>query len=231
MTPDSTWVPIRTALADNTAELVDVIIDNNNTSGLQIRSWGLRFPVSLHYYNAGKKSWSGKRWMGKLWERQRELPIASFRRLPLTMTATCGSERVQVFPSSPIHQSNAGHSPCVCRSGGAGIDQCHRRRSAQQQMVATKQGVFVLSPDGTSLLSQYSVESTGGKLVMTTFSPFQFDGNRGVVYFGSESGLSSLEDFPRRCPVEKFDGLHIAPNPFIHPRSPNGIINGLVEIR
>ncbi len=94
--------------------------------------------------------------------------------------------------------------------------------------VGTKNGVLVLSPDGTSLLQQYSVASTNGKLVDNNVLSIAFDKKRGIAYFGTESGLSSLE-IPTTQPVEKFSTLHIGPNPFIIPDNGAAIISGLVN--
>ncbi len=94
--------------------------------------------------------------------------------------------------------------------------------------VGTKNGVLVLSPDGTSLLQQYSVVSTNGKLVDNNVLSIAFDKKRGIAYFGTESGLSSLE-IPVTQPVEQFSKLRVGPNPFIIPNSGTVTISGLVD--
>lgn len=94
--------------------------------------------------------------------------------------------------------------------------------------VGTRNGVLVLAPDGTSLLQQYSVASTDGKLVDNNVLSIAFDTKRGVVYFGTEKGLSSLET-PVTQPVEQFSKLRIGPNPFIIPNNGTVTISGLVD--
>jgi streptogramin lyase len=94
--------------------------------------------------------------------------------------------------------------------------------------VGTKNGVLVLSPDGTSLLQQYSVASTNGKLVDNNVLSIAFDKKRGIAYFGTENGLSSLE-IPIIQPAEQFSKLRVGPNPFIIPSSGTVTISGLVD--
>lgn len=94
--------------------------------------------------------------------------------------------------------------------------------------LGTKQGVIVLSPDGTSLLAHYDVTNTDGKLVANNVLSIVFDDKRGFAYFGTEKGLSSLEIAAIET-EEKLSSLEVAPNPFILPDEPSVMIKGLVE--
>ena len=94
--------------------------------------------------------------------------------------------------------------------------------------VAMRQGVAVLSPDGTSVLAQYNVASTNGKLVDNNVLSIAFDEKRGIAYFGTESGLSSLE-IPVIATVEKMSGLEVGPNPYIVPSNDKVVIKILAE--
>ena len=94
--------------------------------------------------------------------------------------------------------------------------------------IGTKQGVMVLSPDGTSLLAQYDVTNTNGKLVDNNVLSIAFDDKRGIAYFGTGKGLSSLE-IPAIATVEQLGSLEIAPNPFILPENSSVAIRGLAE--
>ncbi len=94
--------------------------------------------------------------------------------------------------------------------------------------VGTKEGVFVLSPDGTSLLAQYTVGNTDGKLIDNDVRAVAFDEKRGIAYVGTENGLSSLTT-TAVAPVENFDELLISPNPFRLPNSRTLQIDGLVR--
>jgi hypothetical protein len=94
--------------------------------------------------------------------------------------------------------------------------------------IASREGVMVLSPDGTSLIAQYDVTNTNGKLVDNNVVSIAFDEKRGIAYFGTGNGLSSLE-IPAIATVEKLASLEIAPNPFILPDYSSVSIRGLAE--
>ncbi len=92
---------------------------------------------------------------------------------------------------------------------------------------ATKQGVFVLSPDGTTIITQYTVENTEGKLVDDDISSLVIDAKTGTVYFGSDKGLSTLTT-TAVAPVGSFGELTITPNPFYLPAASSITVDGLV---
>jgi ligand-binding sensor domain-containing protein len=94
--------------------------------------------------------------------------------------------------------------------------------------VGTKEGVFVLSSDATSLIAQYTVENTGGTLIDNDVRAVAFDDKRGIAYFGTEKGLSSLTT-TALAPVESFGELLVSPNPFSLPSTRDLQIDGLVR--
>ena len=94
--------------------------------------------------------------------------------------------------------------------------------------IGSREGVMVLSPDGTSLIAQYDVTNTNGKLVDNNVISIAFDEKRGIAYFGTGNGLSSLE-IPVIATVEKLGSLEVAPNPFILPDNSSVSIRGLAE--
>jgi hypothetical protein len=94
--------------------------------------------------------------------------------------------------------------------------------------VATKQGVFVLSSDGTSILEHYTVANTGGKLLDDDVASIAIDAKNGTMYFGTEKGLSSFMT-AAITPKQTFDNLAISPNPFLLPSSGQLTIEGLVQ--
>ena len=229
MKPDSTWIPIRTALADNVTDLVDVVTDNNGTKWIANVFLGSGTTTNaVHYYNAEVNIGQASDGWGIVGTTEGItngfIPAIAVDRDGDIWVGTGSGISIITNPNNPTQGIRRVYVGAVVQEAinVIAVDPLNNK------WVATKQGVFVLSPDGTSLLNQYSVASTGGKLVDDNILAIQFDGKRGVVYFGSESGLSSLE-IPATLPVEKFDGLRIAPNPFIIPDYPTVIINGLVE--
>ena len=94
--------------------------------------------------------------------------------------------------------------------------------------VGTTEGVFLLSPDGTSILAQYTVENTDGKLADNEVQSVAFDTKSGSVYFGTDKGLSSLGT-SAPAPLPSFDQLVVRPNPFYVPSMSQVTIDGLVQ--
>ena len=94
--------------------------------------------------------------------------------------------------------------------------------------VGTKEGVIVINSDGTQVVAQYTVLSTNGKLIDNDVRSIAIDQQRGVVYFGTEKGLSSLEILPVQT-ERSLTSLEIAPNPYIIPTPSQLVIRNLVE--
>ncbi len=99
--------------------------------------------------------------------------------------------------------------------------------AVNNKWVGTKEGVIVVSPDGTQLLAQYSVLSTNGKLVDNDVRSIAIDQKRGITYFGTEKGLSSLEITPVQT-ARNFSSLEVGPNPYVIPSSQQLTIRNLV---
>jgi len=96
---------------------------------------------------------------------------------------------------------------------------------ANNKWVATKNGVWVLSPDGTSVLAQY--DSKNSPILSDDVKSIAIDLNSGVVYFGTDKGLTSLKTVFAK-PVENFSTIKIYPNPFHPGKDLNVEIDGLV---
>ena len=94
--------------------------------------------------------------------------------------------------------------------------------------IATKQGVFVLSPDGTSILERYTVENTDGKLLDNDVASIALDNHSGTIFFGTEKGLSSLGT-PAATPDRSYSELKFSPDPLHLPSATGLIIDGLVQ--
>ena len=58
--------------------------------------------------------------------------------------------------------------------------------------IGTKEGIFVVNSDGTQLLQSYTVASTNKQLLSNDVRSIAIDQKRGIAYFGTEQGLSSL---------------------------------------
>jgi streptogramin lyase len=94
--------------------------------------------------------------------------------------------------------------------------------------VGTSRGVFVLSPDGTQSLHHFSVLNTGGKLVDDNIFSIAIDGKKGIVYIGTEKGLSSLE-IAATATKNTMSTIELSPNPIYLPNHSTVEIRGLTE--
>lgn len=101
------------------------------------------------------------------------------------------------------------------------VDACNNK------WIGTKQGVFVLSPDGTSILETYTAENTGRKLLDDDIASIGWDKSNGLIYLGTEKGLSSIST-PYVSPESSFDELVLSPNPFVVPTLVPLTVDGLV---
>jgi ligand-binding sensor domain-containing protein len=99
--------------------------------------------------------------------------------------------------------------------------------ACDNKWIATKQGVFVLSPDGTSILETYTTENTNRKLLDNDITSIGWDRKTGTMYFGTEKGLSTITS-PYASPKAAFDELIFKPNPFVVPSSTQLTVDGLI---
>lgn len=105
---------------------------------------------------------------------------------------------------------------------------CITLDAVNNKWIGTARGVFVLSPDGTSLLEQYTVANSNGKLVDDNVLSIAFDAKNGLAYFGTAKGLSSV-GIATVAPSPDYSTLSVAPNPFRTWIDHSVTINGLAE--
>jgi ligand-binding sensor domain-containing protein len=99
--------------------------------------------------------------------------------------------------------------------------------AVNNKWIGTKEGVFVVNPDGTQLLQSYTVASTNKRLLSNDVRAINIDQKRGITYFGTEQGLSSLFIEPVQT-NRSYSELEVGPNPFILPSDQPLIIRNLV---
>ncbi len=95
-------------------------------------------------------------------------------------------------------------------------------------IATSSKGVFVVSQDGRQLLNQYTVENTNGKLADNNVISLAFDKKRGIMYFGTDKGLSSIE-VPAIETQSTFSSISLSPNPIYLPEHQSVEIRGLVD--
>lgn len=98
--------------------------------------------------------------------------------------------------------------------------------AVNNKWVGTKEGVIVVNSDATAVLGQYSVLSTNGKLVNDDIRSIAYDPKRGIMYFGTIKGLSSLEVAPVQT-LRSIATLDVGPNPYLVPSATRLTIRNL----
>lgn len=92
--------------------------------------------------------------------------------------------------------------------------------------LGTRAGVFVLAPDGSTIIAQYDVNNS--PLIDNDVKSIVVHPKTGVAYFGTDKGLSSLGT-TSIAPNESSTDLHVKPNPFRPEDGSSIMIDGLTE--
>lgn len=92
--------------------------------------------------------------------------------------------------------------------------------------LGSKDGVFVLSPDGSEIIAQYDTRNS--PLLDNEIIDIVVHPSTGVAYIATRRGLSSLST-PYAQPNESFGEIRVAPNPYRHSVDDRVLIDGLVE--
>ncbi len=93
--------------------------------------------------------------------------------------------------------------------------------------IATKNGIYYFSSDGIQLLEHYTIENS--PLPTNDIKNLAFDKKKGILYAGSDYGLTSLKT-SALLPQESFSELFVYPNPlYIDGNEVKLTIEGLVQ--
>jgi hypothetical protein len=96
-----------------------------------------------------------------------------------------------------------------------------------QKWVGTNEGLLLVNSDGSRLLAV--LNSSNSPLLSDIIQSIAIDENAGIVYVGTEQGLTSFET-PYIKPLESFEELFVYPNPFqIKDNSKLLTIDGLIR--
>ncbi len=81
-----------------------------------------------------------------------------------------------------------------------------------RKWVGTNQGLFLMSSDGVRILEHYDTQNS--PLPSDQIKSLAFDQNNGIIYIGSDYGLTSLSTEAVQ-PLDSFSELFVYPNPFV----------------
>jgi ligand-binding sensor domain-containing protein len=80
-----------------------------------------------------------------------------------------------------------------------------------QKWIGTNEGLLLVNSDGSRLLTTFTAENSA--LLSNQIRSIAIDENKGIVYVGTDEGLTSFET-PYIKPLESFNELFIYPNPY-----------------
>lgn len=87
-------------------------------------------------------------------------------------------------------------------------------------------GAIYVSPDGSTILKQFNISNS--PITDNRISSIATDSKSGVVYFGTQKGLSSYKTIAIE-PLTDCDNITAGPNPYVIPNNNQLRIDGLVE--
>ena len=96
-----------------------------------------------------------------------------------------------------------------------------------QKWIGTNEGLLLVNSDGSRLTTTFTAQNSA--LLSNIIRSIAIDENKGIVYVGTDEGLTSFET-PYIKPLESFDELFVYPNPY-KIKSENNLltIDGLIR--
>jgi ligand-binding sensor domain-containing protein len=210
----------RSSPSDADGKFTNILIDRNNTKWLANSEPSDKPTNGLYYFNENDTLVAGTQASGG-WGKvtsDNGLPsnIVLSLALDLDGNVCVGTDlglTIVADPLNPVGKSSQNYTRLPLR--GQSI-QTIAVDAVNNKWVGTKEGVIVVNSDATQVLTQYTVLSTNGKLVDNDIRSIAFDQKRGIVYVGTEKGLSTLEVTPVQT-VRTLSSLEVGPNPFLVP--------------
>jgi hypothetical protein len=96
-----------------------------------------------------------------------------------------------------------------------------------QKWIGTNEGLLLVNSDGSRLLKTFTAQNSA--LLSNQIRSIAIDQNKGIVYVGTDEGLTSFET-PYIKPVDTYEKLFVYPNPFRLGSEGNLLtIDGLVQ--
>ncbi len=96
-----------------------------------------------------------------------------------------------------------------------------------QKWIGTNEGLLLVNSDGSRLLKTFTAQNSA--LLSNQIRSIAIDQNKGIVYVGTDEGLTSFET-PYIKPVDTYEELFVYPNPFRVGSEGNLLtIDGLVQ--
>jgi hypothetical protein len=148
-------------------------------------------------------------------------------------------KRGDVWVATSLGVNTIANTSGIPTSGSAGLDIRSvftlRQQSVNaiavdpinQKWIGTNEGLLLVNSDGSRLLKTFTADNSA--LLSNQIQSIAIDDNNGIVYVGTDEGLTSFET-PYIKPAESYDELFVYPNPFYVNNGENLLtIDGLVQ--
>lgn len=211
LTPDSTWYHFSNKVNPNVNQYMDIVVDRSNTKWFISQS-----PSSggLYYFNENNSLTDSTKHISGYVSQTTGLnsnaltALTIDRRGDLWVASNLGLNIITnlntVLTNQPQLRISSVFAVRQQTVNAIAVD------ALNQKWVSTNQGILVLSSDGTNLL--YAFDTRNSPLVSDVITSLAIDQERGIVYVGTESGLSVINTTAIQ-PVDEFTELFIYPNP------------------
>lgn len=231
MKSDSTWTSYTDRTVQGSAQFADVAVDGLGTKWITPYLPAAPSPKGLYYFNevyrlpdATDDGWG---YLGKAdgLESDNVTTVVVDRTGDIWVGTDAGISIISNVRDPKKGVLTACHST-RCNVSGQYINTI-AVDALNNKWVGTKtSGVWVLSSDGTTVLAQYNTSNS--PLLDNDIKSIAIDHDKGIVYFGTDKGLSGLQT-AYYTPKQSFSSLFISPNPFFLPSTSSLSIDGLVE--
>ncbi len=211
LTPDSVWYHFSNKVNLAVNQFTDIIIDRNNTKWFISQSPG---SGGLYYFNENNSLTDSTKHESGYVSQTTGLnsntlsSIVIDRRGDLWVGSSLGINIITNL------QSLLSTQPQLRISSVFAVRQQSVNAIAvdalNQKWIGTNQGILVLSSDGTNLI--HAFDTRNSPLVSDVITSIAIDQVRGIVYAGTESGLSVIYTNAIQ-PLDSFDELFVYPNP------------------
>jgi ligand-binding sensor domain-containing protein len=224
LTSDSTAVSYPNKLNTSSAWFHALVIDQNDTKWMANSVPSDIKEKNLYYLNENNLISGTTNGWGVLTTNE-GLPSNAILSLAVDLTGSVwiGTTLGAVIISDPLYPTTM--TTAYALTGQ--VIQSIAVDAMNRKWVGTKEGVFLVTADATELLEQYSVDNTNGMLASNDVRSIAIDQTRGIVYFGTESGLTSLTMGIVQTQAE-YTNLKIYPNPYFLPNSNTLTIRNLM---
>jgi ligand-binding sensor domain-containing protein len=223
LTPDGKWTYYQNGYNSKAVLLDDIVIDKYDTKWL-VTALSTQTPITQGVYYFNETGATSKTWGF--------LTSANGLNGPPTSIAVDLRGEIWVGTNLGVNVVTNPTQPEQRVTSIFAVRQqyinCITVDGLNNKWIGTRSGLWVLSPDGNSLMAQYNTRNS--PILSDDIKSIAINDKNGLVYIGTNNGLSSLYTLSIK-PLESFEKLELYPNPFYIDKSKGQklTIDGLVN--